>query len=149
MCGLLVYKLSFQALRCIQNSTFHLSKVAKGTCIQHTRNGRGPRTFLPMLTEANPTFITKGLKLIGCFWLLAAGVVWFVWRRHRKVSGKLGGKFPRADDLDRERAKRFPKLKVDRSKVHVVCSDEEWEQVLPQVAGRRAYFCELACQLSA
>ena len=61
----------------------------------------------------------------------------FIKQKKQKRGGKKkeakSSQFPRADEIEKERSRNYKQLKVDRSKVHVVCNVQEWENVLPLV----------------
>ena len=67
----------------------------------------------------------------------AAGAIWFTVKRFKKQKKRKQSKtrqFPRADDIEKERSKHFQKLQVDMNKVHLVCNEEDWDEIFPHVS---------------
>ena len=87
-----------------------------------------------------PTFLVSTVNVLSNdseTFLLTVGAVCFTvhrLRQERKKKQTKNYRFPRADDIEKERSKHFNKLQLDRSKVHVVCTDEDWDEVLPKVS---------------
>ena len=68
----------------------------------------------------------------------AAGTIWFTVKRFKKQKKRKQSKtcqFPRADDIEKERSKHFQKLQVDMNKVHLICNEEDWDEIFPHVSG--------------
>ena len=79
---------------------------------------------------------------------IAVGAVWFTMKQFKKQKKRKQSKilrFPRGDDIEMERSKKFKTLQVDMSKVHLVCNEEDWDEIFPHVSSKSnvILFCEV------
>ncbi len=81
--------------------------------------------------------IYKQKKMLFLLGVVVCYTIYKQKKKHKNGEKKKQTKsyqFPRAEDIEKERSKKYRQLEVDMKKVHVVCSVEEWEEVLPLVS---------------
>ena len=79
------------------------------------------------------------------YYSIPVGAIWLTVKRFKKQKRQKQSKtfrFPRADDIEKERSKNFQKLQVDMTKVHLVCNDEDWDEIYPHVSSKSNASCD-------